>query len=216
MSRELESEQRLVIGLFWSGLSNLITIPGKLSIRENLVMMSPYVRTSVRTLRVEISRNEFLPSLLKSFVLYCFNFFRNDWKIRVCLLSKCLVDFSDRQFDFWGGYGWFQEKVSSDWFRGEKACKDMPGENDILHWKKKIAHHVYNTEKKILHRYMSGNKFLTLEVWEKILTQTKSPIPPPLQKSKDQPHRGWGRSRFDTLVDVTNQMAGARSSCGGD
>ena len=27
MSRELESVQRLAIGLFWSGLSNLITIP---------------------------------------------------------------------------------------------------------------------------------------------------------------------------------------------
>ena len=33
----------------------------KLSIGENLVMTSPYVCTSVRTLRVAVSRNEFLP-----------------------------------------------------------------------------------------------------------------------------------------------------------
>ena len=47
---------------------------GKLSIRENLVMTSPSVRPYVRpwTLRVEISRNEFLPSPLESFVPYCF------------------------------------------------------------------------------------------------------------------------------------------------
>ena len=40
---------------------------GKLSIRENLVMASTYVRTSVRTFRVGVSRNVFLPSPLESF-----------------------------------------------------------------------------------------------------------------------------------------------------
>ena len=34
---------------------------GKLSIQENLVMTPPYVRTSVGTLRVGVSRNKFLP-----------------------------------------------------------------------------------------------------------------------------------------------------------
>ena len=35
---------------------------------------------------------------------------------------------------------------------------------------KKILLMTYNTEKKILHLYMWGKKFLTLEVWEKIIT----------------------------------------------
>ena len=45
---------------------------GELSIRENLVMTSAYDRKlTVRTLRVKISTNEFLPSPLESFVSYC-------------------------------------------------------------------------------------------------------------------------------------------------
>ena len=48
------------------------TIRHPLSIRENLVMMSPYVHRSVQTLRVELSRKEFL-SPLDSLVYYCFN-----------------------------------------------------------------------------------------------------------------------------------------------
>ena len=40
---------------------------GKLSIRENLVMASTYVSTSVRTFRVGVSKNEFFPSPLDSF-----------------------------------------------------------------------------------------------------------------------------------------------------
>ena len=112
--------------------------------------------------------------------------------------------------------GDFRKKYPQTGFVGKKLAKICLGKMIFCTETKTIAHHVYNTEKKILHRYLSGNKFLTLEVWEKILTQTKSPIPPSPQKSNDQPHRGWGRSRFDTLVDVTNQMAGARSSCGGD
>ena len=39
---------------------------GKLSMCENLVMTSP----SVRTLRVEVSRNKFLSSPLESFLLF--------------------------------------------------------------------------------------------------------------------------------------------------
>lgn len=34
-----------------------------------------------------------------------------------------------------------------------------------------------------------GKKFLSPEVWKKILTQTKSSIPLPTQKLNDQPHR---------------------------
>ena len=42
---------------------------------------------------------------------------------------------------------------------------------------------------KILHCYMSRKKFLSPEVWKKILSQTKSSIPLPPQKLNDQPHR---------------------------
>ena len=87
-----------------------------------------------------------------------------------------------------------KKKYPLDWFRGRKACKDIPGKNNILHWKRNFPHDVYNAEK-ILHRYMSGKKFLAPEIWEKILAQNKPNIPPPPQKSNGRPHRGWGRSR---------------------
>ena len=64
---------------------------------------------------------------------------------------------------------------------------------------------------------MSGKKFLTPEVWEKILTQTKSPIPPPPQKSNGQPHKGWGKGRriwhLSRCHPSTKWLA--PSSCGG-
>ena len=98
---------------------------GKLSIRENLVMTSPSGRPYVRpwTRRVEVSRKEFLPYPLKSFVPYCF---------KSCQLTKCLVDFRGRPFDFWGGYGWFQKKRPADWFRQEKSMKIDSWEKNIL------------------------------------------------------------------------------------
>ena len=60
--------------------------------------------------------------------------------------------------------------------------------------------------KQILHRYMPGKKFLAPEFWEKHSYQTKSPIAPPQEKSNGQPHRGWERSGFGTLVDVIRQQ----------
>ena len=57
---------------------------------------------------------------------------------------------------------------------------------------------------------MSGKKFLTPEAWENILTQSKSRIPPPPQKSNGQPHRGRRRSGFDTL-DVIRRQNGWRA-----
>ena len=36
----------------------------------------------------------------------------------------------------------------------------------------------YNAEKNLTSLYVGGKKFLTPEVWEKIMTLTKSPIPP--------------------------------------
>ena len=51
---------------------------------------------------------------------------------------------------------WFQKKYPADWFRGAKACKDIPGKNNILHQEPMMT---YIMLKKILHRYMSGKNF---------------------------------------------------------
>ena len=118
--------------------------------------------------------------------------FRNDWQIRICQLSKCLVDFRGRPFDSWGVYGWFQKKkiLQTD-FDGKKACKEIAGKKNILHWKKKQSSWRIKSWKKIFHRYMSGKKFLTPEAGGKIVTQTNLPISPSPQKSNGQPLRGW-------------------------
>ena len=60
---------------------------------------------------------------------------------------------------------------------------------------KKILLMTYNTKKKVFHRYMWGKKFLTPEVWEKIIISTKSrihPFPTNVQWSC-QPFRGLAR-----------------------
>ena len=118
---------------------------GNLSTRENLVMTSQYVRP----FRVGVSRNESLPSPLESFVFYCFKSFRNDWQIRICLLIKCLVDFRGRPFDFWGGYGWFQRKISCRLISSEKSLQGNTSEK----WYpalKKISLMTYHAETKNL------------------------------------------------------------------
>ena len=73
-----------------------------------------------------------------------------------------------------------------------------------------IAHDVYNAEK-----YMAGNFFFNLEVWEKNLTQTKSPIlPSPIKVNNwlTKNHiRDGRRSGFDTLVTVIHQQNGWRA-----
>ena len=56
----------------------------------------------------------------------------------------------------------------------------------------------YNTKKKVFHRYMWAKKFLTPEVWEKIIISTKSRIhasPTNVQWSC-QPFRGLGKKRI--------------------
>ena len=55
-------------------------------------------------------------------------------------------------------------------FRGKKQAKKFLGKT--ISCTKKILFMTYNAEKKILHYYMicSGKKFLTTEVWEKIIT----------------------------------------------
>ena len=92
------------------------------------------LRPLVRTLRVWVSRNESLSSPLESFVS---KGFRNDWQIRICQLSKCLVDFRGQPFDFWGGYGWFQKKISCRLIsRGKKLARKYLGKI-ISHTEKK-------------------------------------------------------------------------------
>ena len=63
---------------------------------------------------------------------------------------------------------------------------------------KKILLMTYNTKKKVFHRYMWGKKFLTPEVWEKVIISTKSRIhasPTNVQWSC-QPFRGLGKKRI--------------------
>ena len=114
------------------------------------------VCSSVRTLRVVESRNESLPSPLESFIPIVSKGFTNDWQIRICQLSKCLVDFRGRLFDFWGGYGWFQKKKSCRLIsRGKKHAKKFL--QKLYPALKKILLMTYNAEK-ILHRIYEVEK----------------------------------------------------------
>ena len=100
--------------------------------------------------------------------------------------------------------GDFRKKYPADWFQGGKDCKDLTGKSDILHWKN-IAHDVYNAEKNLTPLYVK-EKISNSRGLKNNLTQFKSPIPLPPQKSNEQPHRGWGRKRIDTVVDVICQQ----------
>ena len=143
------------------------------------------LRSFVRTLRVGVSRNESLSSPLESFVS---KGFRNDWQIRICQLSKCLVEFRSRPFNFWGGYREFQKKIfCSTEFERKKACKEVTGKNNILHWKKYRSWRIM-LKKKILHRYMSGKKFLPK-------LNHPYPLPTNVQWSC-QPFRGCGKKQI--------------------
>ena len=143
------------------------------------------LRSFVRTLRVGVSRNESLSSPLESFVS---KGFRNDWQIRICQLSKCLVEFRSRPFNFWGGYREFQKKIfCSTEFERKKACKEVSGKNNILHWKKYRSWRIM-LKKKILHRYMSGKKFLPK-------LNHPYPLPTNVQWSC-QPFRGCGKKQI--------------------
>ena len=60
-------------------------------------------------------------------------------------------------------------------FRGKKHAKKFLVKT--ISCTKKILFMTYNAEKRILHSYMiyRGKKFLTTEVWEKIIS-SKSPV----------------------------------------
>ena len=59
---------------------------------------------------------------------------------------------------------------------------------------KKNSLMTYNAEKNLTPLYVREKNFQLQRFGKKILARTKSPIPPPPQKSDGQPHRGWGRS----------------------
>ena len=68
----------------------------------------------------------------------------------------------------------------------------------------------------VIWSYMSGKKFLTPEIWKKILPNLIAHTPIPRKSHMVNHKGGGGRGGFDTLVnDIHQQMAGARSSCGG-
>ena len=91
--------------------------------------------------------------------------------MRICQLSKCLVDIRSRLFDFWRGLLVISEKnILENDFERKKACKEILEKNDILHWKK-ISLMTYNAQKNSYTCYKSGKeKFLTQEVWKKSIT----------------------------------------------
>ena len=77
-----------------------------------------------------------------------------------------------------GGYRWFGKKISCRLIsRGKKPCKAIPRGKKFLHWKKYLSLCII-LEKKVLHCCMSGKKFYLQRFGGKILTQTRSPIPP--------------------------------------
>ena len=103
--------------------------------------------------------------------------------------------------------GDFRKKISCRLIsRRKKLARKYLGKI-IFCTEKKISLMTYNAEKEILHRYMSGKK---------ILTELNHPYPLP-HKSLMVNHLGGGRRNgLDTSVYVIHQqMAGARSSCGG-
>ena len=110
--------------------------------------------------------------------------------------------------------GNFRKKVSgilqTD-FHGEKLARIYLGKISCTE-KKHIAHEVYNAEKKIftplyVREKNSNSRGFGKNSYPNLITQT----PPPPQKLHGQPHRGWGRSGFGTLVDVIRQQNGWRA-----
>ena len=90
-----------------------------------------------------------------------------------------------------------EKKYPADWFREEKACKDITGKNSILQWKN-IAHYTVMYQ---------GKNFYLNRFEQKIITQTIYPHAPPpphththththTQKSHGQPHSEWGKRRI--------------------
>ena len=119
---------------------------GSLSMRENLVMTSPYVRPYVHTF-FPLSPREFCPLL-----------FQTEQVVGSFYTGAVHLTFEGVMGDF--------SKISCRLIWRRKVCKEIPGKNNILHWKKRFRSWRYDAEK-ILHRCMSGKKFLTHQMFGK-------------------------------------------------
>ena len=82
-----------------------------------------------------------------------------------------------------------------------KACKNIPG-IIIIYTEKNIAHDVYNAETNLTPLYAWEKNSNSRGSGKIFLPKLNHPYPTPPEKSNGQPHRGWERRRFCTLVDV--------------
>ena len=119
---------------------------GNLLMRENLVMTSPYVRPYVHTF-FPLPPREFCPLLFQT--------------------EQVVSRFYIGRPSIWllRGLWVISAKYPADWFRGEKLARKYL-EKIISCTEKKISLLKYNAEK-ILHRCMSGKKFLTHQMFGK-------------------------------------------------
>ena len=118
--------------------------------------------------------------------------------------------FRGRPLDFWGGYGWFQKKniLQTD-FEGKKILQGTTLRKKNSYWLRKNIFQSGRCWKNVSQHYcMSGKIFLSPEFFgEKILTQTKSPIPlrtpSPIPSQKSNVRLGLGADGNQTLKCVS-------------
>ena len=91
---------------------------GNLSMRENLVMTSPYVRPYV---------HKFFPLSLREF---CPVLFQTEQVVGSFYTGAVHLTFEGVMGDF--------SKKSCRLISRRKVCKEIPGKNNILHWKKRF------------------------------------------------------------------------------
>ena len=111
-----------------------------------------YVKVQVKRFYLNNSTLGFYPRIQKLQPLY-----------ETALFTLGIKELGSRSFDFWGGYGWFQEKkYPADWFRGKKnSCKEIPGEKNSYAEIKSVM--AYNAGKYLTPLYF-GKKILSPEV----------------------------------------------------
>ena len=115
-------------------------------------------------------------------------------------------------FTFVEVMGDFRKKYPLDWFRGGKACKDIPGKSNNLHSKKNFPHEVYNAEKKSYTVTCQGKISNSRGLGKEFLPKLNHPYPSS-HKSQMGNHIGGGKEAggFDILVDVICQQNGWRT-----
>ena len=99
-------------------------------------------------------------------------------------------------FTFEGIMGDFRKNILHTGFERKKVCKEIPVKNNILHWKKYHSWRIM-LEKNLTLLYV-GEKISNARSLGKIITLTKSPVPPSptnVQWSY-QPLRGWGKKQI--------------------